>query len=141
MHNLLEFYFIKKVKIFFILNLTNFIGNKNTLEFVKENNNTEIETKKVKKILMRSPEKIKKNKHHRRQSCNLINENMIKNNIKRMESYDIFKLKEKKNLKNKIKNKVSFGNTDKKICNIKLSDKNLLIKNYNNVLSPHRRKR
>ena len=118
-----------------------FIGNKNTFEFVKENNNTEIETKKVKKILMRSPEKIKKNKHHRRQSCNLINENMIKNNIKRMESYDIFKLKEKKNLKNKIKNKVSFGNTDKKICNIKLSDKNLLIKNYNNVLSPHRRKR
>ena len=87
-----------------------FLGKKNTFDITLNlnDNNVEIEEKKVKKFLKQSnnqtiPEKIKKNKHHRRQSCNIIIQNKLKNNIKRMESFDIIQLKDKKNLKNKIK--------------------------------------
>ena len=91
-----------------------FLGKKSTFECAKENNDIEIEAKKVKKILKQNnnqaiSEKIKKSKHHRRQSCNLINPNKLNTNIKRMESIDIFKLNKKKHFENKIKNKVSFS--------------------------------
>ena len=114
-----------------------FLGNKKYTLDITKFQNTEIEEKKVKKILNKSP---------RKQSYNIDNKNKITNNIKRMKSSNISKIQkdinkeitEKKYRKNKKKYKKSPENTNEN-HKLRKSGKNLLVKNYK--VSPHQRKR
>ena len=114
-----------------------FLGNKKYTFDITKFQNTEIEEKKVKKILNKSP---------RKQSYNIDNKNKITNNIKRMKSSNISKIQkdinkeitEKKYRKNKKKYKKSPENTNEN-HKLRKSGKNLLVKNYK--VSPHQRKR
>jgi len=120
-----------------------FFGNNNyNLNInIVQNNNSVIEEKKVRKIL-------NKNKSPRKNSCEIISKNKIKNKIKRMKSSDITEIKqeinqekeeaEQKRRKNKIKNKISDEKTNG-IHIINKSDKNLIVKNFK--MSPFRRTR
>ena len=111
-----------------------FLGKKYTFDITKYNNTAEIETKKVKKFLKQNknqiiPEKNRLYKHSRKQSCNFKNQDKIKNNITKVKTFDINKLKSEEK-----------RNKNKKIYNIKHSEKNLPIRNDYN-LSPHQKKR
>ena len=120
-----------------------FFGNINYTANINkfQDNNSEIEEKKLRKIL-------NKNKTQRKHSCEIINKNKIKNKIKRMKSSDITKIKQeinqekeergKKHRKTMIKFKTSPKKTDVIHKEYK-SDKNLIIRNYK--LSPNHRTR